>query len=587
MDIDALTLYALAAELGVKLNGSRLQKIFQPGKNEYVFRFRTPGENFFLFASFDPDYPRVYPIPAKPGPSVPPSGFCMMLRKHVEGGKVTAIEPSLNDRIFTTRLTAPDEEGGWVEKSLVFEFTGKNPNVILLDAGNRYIGVLNRNDPHREFTTGQPYESPPPPPGVSPFTIDKEGFMKALEPGDDSGVSLKKKLGRALAIVDNGVIREMARRCGVPAKSPLSELTGADMDALWNEFEPYFSSVGSGELVPYLYYSPGEDTEESRPQIYSIGLFGAYEDMNPVESQTVCKMLSEFYSGRLADAKMEERKSRALNAVKKRIKKVKVRIKKQEKDFEGASRAGVLKKRGGLILANLHNIEKGQKSVQLEDYFKNPPETVTVKLKPELSPSENAQDYFNRYKKAQRGQAVIKERLAMSRDELESLREAKSELEQADTGEDIDSALRGLEVEIFQGKGLKRKKKDQKSGPRIYELGNGYVALVGRNSKQNEEIAIRKAKKDDVWLHARQIPGSHVVLRIQKPSNPVPDAVLYKAAQLAAYFSQAKESPKAPVDYTRIKNVRKVKGEKAGKVFYTNEKTLFVKPSDYPEMRKD
>ncbi len=578
MEIDLPTFFLFARELSGILPGARLQKIFQPQKEQFVLKFRLAGENFFLYFSLEPGHQKVHPIPDKLSRSIPPTSFCMMLRKHLMGGILDRVEVMEHDRILPLIFEVKRGEQ-LLEKTLCLEFAGSNCNSIIIDSGGRYVGAFTRKDPNREIITGQPY-APPPPPGPGPFSITRDHWIQILKesPTGDASRQMFPGFPRLWA-------REVLQSAGLSPRQLNEDIKDTQIEALWNCWEKFTGRLREGLIEPVLYYDSGDPSMEGQPTGWAPWPFACAKDSPRRSFETVTGMLQEYFLPRVSMGRFDEVQSRLLSELKKKLSKVHRRIEKQKGDLEGAMQAERLKKFGELLLSSLHRIEGKARQVTVEDYYQDPPAPITIKLNPSLSPSDNAQDYFRRYKKALRGQEKIRERLEISQNEARELESRINMVGKALNNEEIEELLKSFAVDSFYPSGKLPRKADGQpvSRPKAFELARGYVALVGRNSRENDEITLKVGKKEDLWFHARQIPGSHVVLKVQKPSHTIPSQVLYRAAQLAAYYSKASSSQSVPVDYTKIKYVRKAKGAKLGEVLYSGEKTIMAQPRLDPD----
>lgn len=582
MKIDAITFRLFSRELEEKLVNSRIQKIFQPGDFEFVFRFRLPGDNYFLFLSLEASNQRIHPIPGKYSKSRLPTSFCMLLRKHIEGGKVLYVDQIGSDRILRLDLASYMESEGAIERILMIELTGKTSNLIICDGNERVISAFNRRDPRRDLTTGQKYELPPPPQGINPFLIEEKDFFSLIEAEKNREQSIKELLFSIFTGMTGDFAREIVFHSGIGHGTPIKHISEQQKITLYNSFFSFIEKINKSDVQPTIYYSKEDENLEGNPIRFAFRDFDIFAKVPKEAVGSIGDALQAVFYPATADRQFDDLKKEYISVLKKRIKKVARRIKKQEADFKGAEGSVALKKWGELILAYIDHIPKKARKIEVNDYYMDTPEKITIKLNPSLSASDNAQAYFKKYKKAKRGLSIIKKRLRISADELSDMETALYEVEEAESIEELIDVIESLQFQDILPLSVRpgKKKTDAPLGPRKFGISSGYVALVGRNSKQNEELTLHIAQKEDLWFHARQIPGSHVVLRIQKPSKPVPDEVIYKTASIAAYYSKARNSSKVPVDYTRIKNVRKSKGQKAGKVFFVNESTIFVQPED-------
>lgn len=581
-EIDSITFMLYSCELEEKLINSRLQKIFQPGDAQFVFRFRLLGENYFLYVSLEPDKQKIHPVPQKFGQSKEPSSFCMLLRKNIGGGKVLYAGRQGKDRILRLNITSRDELGIPSEKILIIELTGKTSNIILCDHKDYIIGTFHKKDPRRELSKGKLYEAPPLPWGIDPFTVDEQSFLNLMGDEQTLDVSVNEFIGKTFTGLNKELTREILHLTDISPSTMLHHLNGSSRENLWQAFRGIMDRIEQKKISPFIYYAKDDPLMENSPQKWALWNYSSLDHLPKEAVQDLGEALQGIFFQKTASSGFDDVKKELISSLSKKIKKTAGRIKKQEQDLQGAVQGVSLKKWGELILANLQNIPEKSKEITLEDYYEYPPKPVKIKLDPSKSASANAQEYFKRYKKAKRGVEKIQERLEISKEELSDLENTMYELENTESFDDLYEI-----IDLLQGEGIYapasaspsgKKLYQEPAGPHKFELGQGYIALAGRNSKQNEHLTLHTAGKEDLWFHARQIPGSHVILRIQKPSKPVPDQYVYKAACIAAYYSKARTSLKVPVDYTQVKNVRKVKGQKAGKVFYVNEKTIMAKP---------
>ncbi|MCE1245801.1 MAG: NFACT family protein [Firmicutes bacterium] len=559
---------------------SRLQKIFQPSEMDFVFRFRLTGENYLLYISLEAGKQRIHPIPQKFSRSVEPSAFCMMLRKHLENSRIMYVNQTGTDRILSLTADSHMEPEGFVERTLHIELTGKTSNIILCDGKDKIIGAFNRKDHRRDLTTGQPYEAPPLPQGINPHLMEKKDFMNLLDSLKNAEKAVKDLVFGMFTGMTGDYIREILFHSGIGAGTSVKNLSVRQKETLWQSFFRFFERIREQEFQPVVYYKKEDLNMEEDPDRMTLWDFDIYSDRPKEFLPSVGEALQALYFPETANRKIDDIQKELLVSLQKRIVKVQKRIEKQEEDLETARNQEKLKKWGELILANIDKIPEKITGIELEDYYQDPPGKILIRLDPSLSPAENAQEYFKQYKKSKRGVTALEERIKISQDELNQLEGYKNDIDRLGTLHDAEYLAEMFEMEgIINIQALPGKKgAAAPSEPRKFDLAPGYVALVGRNSKQNDEIVVSIGAKEDLWFHARGMPGSHVLVKIQKPSKPVPDQVINRAASLAAYYSKGRNSGKVPVSFTRLKNVRKVKGLASGQVFITDEKTIMVKP---------
>jgi predicted ribosome quality control (RQC) complex YloA/Tae2 family protein len=578
--MDVVVFRAFTSELEQILVNSRLQKIFQPSELDFVFRFRLAGENYLLYISLEAGKQRIHPIPQKFSRSIEPSAFCMMLRKHLENSRIMYVDQRGTDRILSLTADTHMEPEGFVERTLHIELTGKTSNIILCDGKEHIIGAFNRKDHRRDLTTGQLYEPPPPPQGINPHLMEKKDFMGLLDSAKNSEKNVKDLVFGMFTGMTGDYVREILFHSGVGAGTITKNLRVRQEETLWQSFYRFFERIREQEFSPVVYYKKEDLNMEDVPDRLALWDFDIFADRPKEFLPTVGEALQALYFPETANRKIDDIQGELQTALQKKTLKVKKRIEKQEEDLEAARGQEKLRKWGELLLANIDHIPEKITGIELEDYYQDPPVKILIRLDPSLSAADNAQEYFKQYKKAKRGIIALEERIKISKDELSQLEAYCKDIEQLSSLSDAEYLAEMFEMEgIINIQAIPGKKgMTAASEPRKYELAPGYVALVGRNSKQNDELVISTGNKEDLWFHARGIPGSHVLLRIQKPSKPVPDQVVQRAASLAAYYSKGRNSGKIPVSYTRLKNVRKVKGLAPGKVFITEEKSIVVRP---------
>ncbi|MFP4497532.1 MAG: NFACT family protein [Vulcanimicrobiota bacterium] len=580
MAIDFLAFQVFSGELKQILMGAQLQKLFQPGGFEFVFRFRNPGINYFLYINLEKDNIQFHPVPGKFATSIEPTPFCMQLRKHILNARITDMKVVENDRILILEFS----RAGQVKK-LVFELTGNTANLIILDDMDKYVGAFTRQDDFRRIITGQPYTLPAPVDRVNPLAVQQEGFFKLLDELATEKISIKDALALTFKGLKKKYNQEILFQAGIHPHMNIDELGMNQKNDLWKNWNLFFEKIRNRQFDPVLYYEKDDEYMEEPPVEWSFWEFETLKG-SPLEKVSTVSDALQAYSFRQGiKDQQESQKEDLLSAIRKRYKKVKRRLKNQQNDLESARESLKLKTYADLLLANMHLVQGKTGEIQVMDYYEDPPVQRTITLDPSKTPQENAERFYNKYKKARRGLDIIDRRIRMTREELDFLARAKQDVASADTVEDLEVIKQNLKDEGFyqlsrQGKGGKQQ---EVSGPRRFELDKGYIALVGRNSKQNDQLVTSIGNKEDIWFHATEIPGSHVVLKIQKPSQTIPDRVVHRSAQLAAYFSQARQATKVPVSYTRLKYVRKIKGNKSGKVFYTHEKSILVKPEVFQE----
>lgn len=557
MSFDGLVTRAVVGELKKSLLGGRILKVYQPFESDILLIIRNQGKNEQLYISTSANFSRIHLTEERyPNPKQPPM-FCMLLRKHIEGGIVKDIRQISLDRIVHIDLEARDELGDIRLKTLIVEIMGRHSNLILIDTNeNKIIDSLKHLPPslnsYRTVLPGAEYIPPPEQNKLNPLAIDKDTILMKV---DFNQGKMHEQLVKHFAGLSPTISKEIVHRAGFANKETLPEAFLSVMDLIRKEqytFEIVRSKRDMFSIIP-LTHIEGERTAFS----------------------TVNEMLDRFYFGKAERDRIKQQAHDLEKFLINELNKNKRKLKKLEKTLEESENARQYQLYGELLTAYMHEIKRGMSVAELDNYYE-PGTTVTIELDPKKTPSENAQRYFQKYNKAKSAVDIVKRQIEETLENIAYYELLLAQMEKADL-EDIAEIREELEEQgILKRKQQKQKKKTEKPKIETYHSSEGIPILVGKNNKQNEYLTLKLANKNDTWLHAKDIPGSHVVIR----SEQFGDATLNEAAMLAAYFSKAKQSSNVAVDYTKIRYVKKPNGAKPGFVTYTNQKTLYVTPEE-------
>lgn len=567
MPLDATAIACLVSELTPKLKEGRIDKIYQPERDEIVLTVRTPSENLRLLISAGHANPRLHLTEIKKKNPIEAPLFCMLLRKHLSGGKITDICQPDFERMIRFTVSVYNELGDKTERYLIAEFTGRNPNIILTDEAGKIIDAVHHTDlaSGRGILPGLRYLPPPLQEKTDPFSVDKEACLSLLSTMRDA------KADRALGMLFRG-ISPMAARCIA------AEFTG-DEDAAVSGNEAalatglvcFFERVRENRFAPSLLRTPEGDTVDFTAYVP----YAAKGTLRVESMESLSDVLEAFYIGRDHNDRMRQKSA----SLKKRVSGILERLQKKIgiheatlADTENMEKCRIF---GELLCANLYRVEAGMEEITLENFYNNM-ETVRIPLDKTKNPSQNAQSYFKKYRKMKTAAVVVKEELERAQSEKAYM---ESVLEAILRAEDED-ALAEIRREMVSGGYIRdesrdKRRKDPPAVPLEFEIG-GFSVLVGRNNRQNDAVTFRLSRARDLWLHVKNMPGSHVLIRAEH--REVPDEVVLAAAQLAAYYSGGRQSGQVPVDYTRVKNVWKPSGAKPGMVLYDSQHTVYVTP---------
>lgn len=574
MSMDGISLSVLVTELNNKLTGSRIDKIYQIDRYTVIFWARRPGENLCLLISANPDNPRVHLIKKAPeNPTVPPA-FCMLLRKHLEDGRISQIVQHSLDRIVEIHIDVREVQGLINTKTLVVELMGKHSNIILkhdtviIDAIKRVGISISR---FRQVFPGVEYLYPPGQDRINILTVPADSFLKTVFQ-TKTGIAAKAMVGTAIGM-GPVTAKEILWRAGLPENITVDVMDDADLKSLSESVKSITSSLGistptvvvdENNLIkavaafPLEHLVMGHYTHHKFASMSEALEFASGLEGNPdkVRKNTLNKIIT-------SEVLRLQRKEAALS-----------------EELNEANDADLMRKYGDLLMTNVYAISKGAIEANLEDiYAENANgKNVVIKLNPCLTPLENAQDYYMKYSKLKRAQKIIQIQLEQCKQEkaylegiLVSLDHVSSSLELTEIRQEL--AASGYIKETAK----RRSNQPTPSTPLTLKIDDGVIILVGKNNWQNDFVTFKQAKPDDLWFHTQNIPGSHVIL---KAPETIASAYLETAAQLAAYFSKARHSSNVPVDYTKRRYVKKPSGAKPGFVIYENQKTIYTTPDE-------
>ena len=563
MSYDSLALRIIAKEFREAILGSTVRHIEQANAHAFSFRLSRATETHWLTVSAHSVHARAHLI-EKPPPGQKQSYLADFLTTHLRGGTITEIEQLGWDRILKiTVQPVSDEPIQPSPKAIIAEMMGKHSNIILIDAtDDRILESLKRIDEtmsrHREILPGETYTLPPQQGKVGPLTLDKAAFTGLMD--GQAEVSWRQLFNKI-----DGFSPTLAKE--VVARAAETEL--------WDAYQ---------QVITYF------DPKHASPQLFTDGNAPIAVSALPLQqfpnavSQTYDTMSDAFcaYYDAITLKENIASEHRTLTQVLKKQRGIlRRKAKALQTDLERAEKAEDYRIQGELLLANLHTITRGQKQVELQNYYSPELKKILIPLNPEQTPSDNAQAYFKKYTKAKRGRSRIQQLISDLDADQETLQLYASQLESADTL----AALQRLRAEFVENGYLKapqsrKRKQEVGEGPfRRYTSTNGFQMYVGKNSQSNDLLLRQIAKPSDMWLHTKQIHGSHVIIRNPENRPDIPMPTLLQAAQLAAYYSKAHHASNVPVDYTWARYVVKRKGNVAGYVHYTREKTLYVEPA--------
>lgn len=580
MPFDGFVLAAIRHELEDKIIGSRVDRVYQPSKDTIALNLHRTKDKMRLLLCVHPSFARVHLFKQpKENPTSPPS-FCMVLRKHLEGGRVrNIIQPGL-ERIISLEIEAQNEIGLTSTKHLICEIMGKHSNIILVDVQSRkitdaikkYSHVLSR---HREVLPGRIYIPPPTQEKLDTLQMTEKDLFKSLlkRPLDDL---LVKCLQICLDGFSTTLANEILYRTGLPSELTLNECGEYEFNKIWTALQEIIIPARQNTFQPTLILNRQGKTIE-----FSAFDLTCFEDKLRKKG-SMNDHVEQFYNQQEARAKQEKERNLLLKTVAKQYGNLSKKLEFQRKYLGQEDKIEQLRISGELIMANINQITRGSAKVTLDNFYDISCSKVDIDLLPESGPVENAQAYFKKYTKAKRASKIAVKIEEQTLKELNYLAGVETNLNMATADQELSEIKDELNKQGYlKDSGPRRVKTVQNTPqPLVFKLSEGYTALVGKTNRQNDYLVKHMAKDNDIWLHVKDYPGAHVIIRMEKSLPETPESVLLEAACLAAYFSKARQNKNVSIDYTLRKNVHKPPGAKPGFVTYTSQRTVNANPDE-------
>jgi len=581
MPQDGTNINSVMLEISHQILGGRVDKITQPEPDEIVISVRGRGANHKLLLTTQSTAPRLHFTNLhKQSPMKAPM-FCMVLRKHISSGRIVDIRQPDFERIVEFHIEALDEMGDKSIKILVIEIMGKHSNIMLLapDAlaeSSKVIDAIKHVPPSvssvRTILPGVQYSRPPAGGKANPLMATESSFLQAI-------LSENTKIQQALYQRHTGLspilANEICTRAGILADTLTGELTHEERLKIYGTFLYVFERVKAGEFAPHIYY----DEQGKAIDLTPIN-FEMYKHLKAQAYDSPSAMQEAYYAQRDAYYRTGQRTADLRKLIATLLERCRKKALMYDKTLEDIQSQDDLRIKGELLTAFQHQIEKGVESVTLENFYddNNP---LEIPLSPTLTPTENAQRYFKQYNKMKRTHVALAEQIRQNTEDIAYLDSVAVAMEAVLAEADIaeiraELAEQGFVKRKYANKNSKKAPKPEKTKPLRFTSSDGFEIYVGKNNTQNDQLTLRTAKNHDIWLHTKDIAGSHVLI-VTGGAVP-PEATIIEAANLAAFYSKGRESSNVPVDYVQRRHVRKPNGAKPGFVIYDRHKTIYVTP---------
>ncbi|MBQ4165821.1 MAG: NFACT family protein [Oscillospiraceae bacterium] len=572
MSLDGAFLHIVKNELS-PLIGSRVDKVYQPSREELVISLRTfrDGTKKLIFSANSMSARVNLTEAAFENPQQPPM-LCMLMRKHLGGGRLTAIRQDGLERILYFDFECTNEIGDIVTNTLIVEIMGRHSNIILVRDGRVIDSVKRVTDDISSVRRVLPnieYETPPREDRLCLLDCTADDVIAAI---NGSPERLSKKLTAVLEGVSPIFARECAYYAAKDVDAVCAELSDSARDRL-----RFILNKAKKALCGEAEFTVVSDLNGKKKDFSFINIEQYSTAMLVSHCDSANTLLDGFFA---AAGKTERTKQRAHDLLKllmNAYERVSRKLELQKKELSDCSEREVFRVCGDMINANIYRLEKGMTKCTLEDFYTGEPKEIALDSR--LTPAQNAQKYYNEYRKLDTAEKMLTELIAKGQQELIYIDSVFDAVSRTESETDLAEIRRELREQGYLKGGVRPDEKVKKqSNPLKFRSSEGFDILVGRNNKQNDQLTLKTAKATDIWLHTKDIAGSHVIIKTE--GREAPEQTIFEAAQLAAYHSKARESSQVPVDYTAVKFVKKPAGAKPGMVIFTNNKTLYIAPDE-------
>ena len=572
MAIDGITLNCTIRELQM-LIGAKISKIYVPKKDETILSLKKEKNTYRLTLCVNANDSRMNLTTTHKGNPLSAPPFCMVLRKYLLNGRITNIEQISLERIAVITILSADEMGELKQYKFYIELMGRHSNIILCDDADKILDSI-KHVPlsisrMRQILPGLTYTMPP---SQDKYCLSEISLVSLEEIIRSSSGPLSKCILNAFEGLSPALAREIAYRASSNEDIDVSTLSKSEIAHISERIMDVFNIIKNGDFAPHILYNT-----EKKPINILPFLFLSYNESLQHSQNSINEALDFFYAKKEALSLLNSKKTALRQKLKVHLQKNQKRLAIQLQTLLDAEKMDKYSLYGELITSNIYALKRGMKKANILNYYTG--EYVEINLDDRLSPSANAQKYYKRYNKLKLAKEYASKEKNILEKEIAYVESILDALERCENIEDIQE----IRQELIRGGYIKEQKKSKKvhreqSFPLKYTSTNGTVIYAGKNNKQNDVLTLKIAESNDIWLHTKDIHGSHVIIKVNK--NAPDEKTLYEAACIAAYNSKARHSQNVPVDYTKVQYVKKPSGAKPGMVIYTHQKTLFVTPNE-------
>ncbi len=570
MAFDGITVANLRAELEKALSGGRISKIAQPEPDALMLTIKNQKTNYRLFLSASASLPLLYLAEInKPGPMQAPN-FCMLLRKHIGGGKILSVTQPGLERILCFSIEHLDEMGDLCRKKLIVELMGKHSNIIFCNDKDLILDSIKHVSANmssvREVLPGRIWFIPDTQKKTDPLTVDEKTFAAGLTA---KPVPLGKALYQTFTGFSPILAEELCERADLDSARPAGGCTAEDMEKLYIQTSLFLSNLREERFAPRIIYENGV------PKDFTCVPYRIFAGMECREYPSVSAVLETYYAEKEKSSRIRQKSSDLRRIVQSALERNQRKLALQEKQMKDTEKKDKYRIYGEMIHTYGYSVPEHAKNFEAVNYYTN--ESLTVPLNPDLTPAENAKKYFDRYSKLKRTAEALSTLLVETREEIEHLESIATALDIAVSESDLTQIKQELTAYGYIKKHAASTRRERvTSRPFHYISSDGYHIYVGKNNFQNDELTFKMATGNDWWFHAKGQPGSHVIVKCG--NDELPDRSFEEAAKLAAYYSKGRLAPKVEIDYIQKKHVKKTNGGKPGFVIYHTNYSMSIEP---------
>ena len=578
MALDGFVISNIINDLKSYLIGGKVDKIYQPEKDEIILQIRNKGTQYKLLLTANASSPRLHFTNIQKENPITAPLFCMVLRKHLSSGKIIDISQPNFERIINIQIESIDELGDYSIKTLIFEIMGKHSNIILINNKNIILESIKHishdKSSVREVLPSKEYFLPPSQDKKNPLNTSEEEFTSLI-------LEKNLKIQQAIYKTYNGISPILSSEiCFISNIDPdlnTSEISENHIKILYKNFVNIFNISKENNFNPQIIFNENNSILD-----FTSTNFSMFKNFEKKYFENISELLEFFYKSKDIQYRLNQKSQDLKRIISQNIERCVKKKEIQQKTLKEIENRDILKLYGELITSNIYTIKKGMTQVTLNNFYSENYEKIEIKLDPNISPAENAQKYFKKYNKEKRTFIALQEQIKQNDEELKYLESVLNSVKSSSNEQDIKQ----IRLELYEQGILKKQiinkkekqRKEKKAKPFHYVSSDGFNIYVGKNNTQNDELTLKFAKSNDMWLHTKGIAGSHVI--IVNDGKEISNIALNEAANLAVFYSKASDSSLVPVDYTLKKFVKKPNGAKPGMVIYTTNKTAYISPDE-------